>query len=260
MPTFGEIFNQRINSSSVCSQQRSPFVEMPITPDSTLGKNVHKREYFSTCSSAATNRTAHNNLSSSSQNMAYSSGYNTAQHNQQIMTGANSSLSSTSGINASNNAANNKNSWSYSSTMQERSGVEPVPLVTRNTSNSSSSFHNNFTTTYPLSRNQSTSSSSYQANVKGRGFNREEEEEEIFNVPNGIDPDKQFRPIVLQPIMTESTTYNSTSSTPIHNGYTRSSQTKRTHNQHSGNSMASSSFEKWPNQQRFHTTQQTVMN
>jgi len=196
--------------------------------------------------------------------MAYSSGYNTAQHNQQhTFNGANSSLSSASAINVThqaNNVAHNKNNWSYSTAMQEACGFEPAPQVTRNTSHSSSSFQNHLATTNSLSRNQSTSSSSYQANVKGRGFNREEEEEEMFNIPNGIDPDKQFRPIVLQPIMTESTTYNSTSSTPIHNGFVRNSQVRRTHNQHSSNSMASSSFEQWPNQQRFHTTQQTVMN
>lgn len=303
VPTFGEIY-QRLNacSSSSSAQQfdnqysqptRTPIVEMPITPDSTM----NRQRFFSSSSSSA------GNFNSSSKG-----GYSSfAQQKSSGLSGNNGAITTTtttssttaptniyvchdnksSNINNNNNMSNSSSSNWFAS-MQK--GFEPVvrqssqnyssssKQVISSTSNLNNSAQNSQSFS-SLQQQQQQQQTGHPQHVKGHGFNREEEEEELFNLaPNGGmgDSDKQFRPI-FHPIVAESSNaFTSTRSTPIAvtnvssstskvGGASGASTAKR-------NNFSTSSYEysenhsnkepKWPSnghQQRFYSTQ-TIAN
>ena len=295
VPTFGEIY-QRFNacSSSSSAQQfdnqysqqtRTPIVEMPITPDSTM----NRQRFFSSSSSSA------GNFNSSK------AGYNSfaQQKSCGLGNGAITTTTTTSSTTAPTNIyvchdnkssnINNSNSSSSNWFSSMHKGFEPV--VRQSSQNYSSSSKQVISSTSNLNNSAQNSQSfsslqqqnghpQQQQHVKGHGFNREEEEEELFNlVPNSSmgDSDKQFRPI-FHPIVAESSNaFTSTRSTPI--AVTNvSSSTSKVGVGASGastakrNNFSTSSYEysenhsnkepKWPSnghQQRFYSTQ-TIAN
>ena len=279
MPSFGEIYQRHNSSSSRAHQQfessnqfnrqaKSPIIEMPTTPDSTMGR----KRFFSSSSSTA--GAYNNNLASSSSNKAaYSSGYNSFSQGGGGYTAA-STATSTSGIGGPHNTVlsptpifvNHDSVCSSSSTQKT---FEPIAKQSHNYASSSSKTVTNSTNN--LGYNKSHSSVSLQPTqiMKSHGFNKEEEDEEIFSLggpnQNMIDSDKQFRPI-YHPVITETNAFGSTRTTPI-------TVTNMSNNKNKRNNYSTSSYEyseshggnqqnpKWQNghQQRFNSTQ-TIAN
>lgn len=258
--TFGEIYQRQNSSSSRAHRQsfessnnnnhqfssssvKSPIIEMPATPESTLGR----QRFFSSSSSTAGGNMSLNNKA------AYSSGYNSFSQGGNF-----TAATSTSGIGGPSHATlsptpifvNHENNNGYSSSSSIQKTFEPEVK---------SKSHNYVS---------SSSSSKIQQQQKShKGYNKEEEEEELFNLtPNQMDSDKQFRPI-YQPVINETSFAASTRTTPIPvinaphskkrtNNYSASSfETSQGTNQQQQNTA------KWNNgfPQRFSSTQ-TIAN
>ena len=213
VPTFGEIFQRHNISSSRAHQQyestnsqqvKSPIIEMPSTPDSTMGR----KRFFSSSSTAG----GYGNMASSNK-AAYSSGFNSFSQG--------STATSTSGIGG-----------------PVHNTLSPTPIVVNheNSSYSASSAQKTFEPIIKQSHNYSTSTTKNVTKHKTHGFNKEEEDEELFNLtPNQIDSDKQFRPI-YQPIVNDSNAFTSNRTTPI-------TVTNISNNKNKRNNVSTSSYE-----------------
>ena len=211
MPTFGEIY-QRHSSRAQQQQQyessnqfnssqqvRSPIIEMPSTPESTIGR----KRFFSSSSSTAG---GYGNIASSKN--AYSSGYNSFSQG-----GVASAATSTSGIGGPVNTLSptpifvNHENKDYSASSSIQKTFEPIIKQNYSTSSTTKTMTNSYNET------------AQQFKQKTNGYNKEEEEEEMFNLTpnhqiNQIDSDKQFRPI-YQPVVNETNAFTPATTTPI---------------------------------------------
>lgn len=187
--------NQQYASSFSESQVKSPIIEMPVTPNSTMGKSYER--FFS----SSENYGQQANASSSF-----------AQRAGPIITPLSptnvyqsKSFSSTSSSNGAKLAGASE-SLSASSSMQRTSSFEPV--IKQQQQSSSSQFRTLSSTMNSSSRvndldaatSESTSvfrkhSSNSLQGQKLRGFGREEEEVELVQSPSALISDKQFKPI-----------------------------------------------------------------
>jgi hypothetical protein len=255
VPTFGEIYhryNARSNSTSGLQQHqqhqqqfsnssfgqtyRSPIVEMPLTPNSTMGKSSSNRErFFSSSENYSSNQNANQAGSYSASSFSQKIGGGPAITPINVNTSGGTSIhvnnesSSRSGFAAAAaNAGSNLASSSSSSMMQRTSSFEPVikqnnSTTSKTISSSTTTTTNSFGRTNNLDmENESNSFRKFSANSssqQGRGIRggREEEEVEMINVRNEMDSEKQFKPINHQTVFSESS-----SSTPIAVNYSKS--------------------------------------
>jgi len=227
---------------------------MPSTPESTIGR----KRFFSSSSSTAG---GYGNMAACKN--AYSSGYNSFSQG-----GAASAATSTSGIGGPANTNTlsptpifvNHETKDYSASSSIQKTFDPVIKQSHNYSTSS--------TTKTMTNSFNENSSAQHNKQKIHGFNKEEEEEELFNLApnhqqNQIESDKQFRPI-YQPVINETSSYTPTTTTPI--PVTNISKNKK-HNNFSTSSYEYSESQgnqpnqKWSNgyPQRFNSTQ-TISN
>jgi hypothetical protein len=214
VPTFGEIYQQRHNINS--SQQRinstntnnlninnnnvrvkNPIVEIPNTPDSTLGKiSCRKQQQHYSSSTSFSNVNNNNNVYNQRPASSNEIGHPIVTNNLMTSTTLNDNN------NNNNNNNNNWNSNSFASTSMQHSssGFEPF---TR--------------------KNEKLLSTNLTSKTTGRKQFEEHEEEEIMNgmTCNSFDDsNRRFRPI-NHPISSEQTNFMPQKQWPVSNNSQR---------------------------------------